>query len=119
MHVEKRTVPGVWGTGIGLLASGWLVSGIMGTLGLGSPVCWLPIIGAFVSPATTYTTYPGANVGTIALQIPLGIVQTLGGVLILAGVLAKKEVLVFDGFKLSAAPMVSPTVQGMSFQGEF
>ncbi|MCC6810244.1 MAG: hypothetical protein IT381_22630 [Deltaproteobacteria bacterium] len=118
MRVEKRTRVGMWAAGLSLFATSWLLSGLLGSFGLGSPVAWIPIIGAFVSPATVPDFWVGA---ALATQLPIGIVEVLGGALLIAGFASKKSVLVYGSgqTKATITPLLSPGAQGLAISGTF
>lgn len=91
-YVERKRT-GVWVSGLSIFLASYTVAGVIGSLGIGSPLAFIPVLGSFFSPATVPSYMAPISA---AVQIPLGIVQLAGSVMLIAGISSKKKVLVYS-----------------------
>lgn len=132
---------GLLGGGIGLLAGGWLISWISGTVvvvggavgcGIGGGCAWtaggassaffnwswVPIIGPFVQMGYTWEN---ADAGIYAWLAFEGLLQAGGLVMLIFGALGEEtiEYQPVPGYALRVMPMVSASTQGISAELRF
>ncbi len=132
---------GLLGGGIGLLAGGWLLTWVTGTIvvvggavgcGLGGGCSWtsdgsasaffnwswVPVLGPWVEMGYLW---PNADVGMFAWLAVEGLIQAGGLVMLIFGAIGEDSVVLepAPGYALRVSPMVTASAQGLSAELTF